>query len=111
MREFVGVKSNLDILASHFQNKEVLKREALMFSRVAIPDLKNILYPGEIHLTEENVAFLAHMEWLLENGVIYSPQELPSDSQIIANSDYVESVKQKADLDHNLKGLFNRGIE
>ena len=82
-----------------------------MFGRVAIPDLSNILRPDEIHLTEENVAFLAHMEWLLENGVIYSPQELPSNPHIIANSEYVESVRQKADLDHNLEGLFNLGVD
>ena len=82
-----------------------------MFDKVAIPDLNSILHPNEIHLTEETEAFLAHMEWLLESGVICPPEELLRDSRAIADSEYVESVKQKIDLDHNLEGLFNLGVD
>jgi hypothetical protein len=105
VREFVGVKSSTDVLISRSQ-----KREALMFSRVAIPDLNDILHPDPIHLSEETVSFLDHLEWLLERGIIFQPPKLATHPALITNDEYTTSIKQKADLDHDLEGLLAAGV-
>jgi hypothetical protein len=48
MNEFVGVMSGVDILLSGS-----LKREALMFKKIAIPLLDSLLSPNEKHLSQE----------------------------------------------------------
>lgn len=105
MRDFVGVKSNLSIVVSRS-----LKREALMFSKVAIPDLRDITQPNPVHLTDENISFINEIEWLVEKGVIYQPELLPVDQNLINDDEYISAVKLKLGIDEDLDKLIEEGM-
>ena len=105
MRDFVGVKSNLGIVVSRS-----LKREALMFNKIAIPDLREITQPNPVHLTDENISFINEIEWLVEKGVIYQPELLQVDQNLINDDEYISAVKLKLGIDEDLNKLIEEGM-
>lgn len=78
MREFVGVKSPLDLMievgSKRLPVESVFKREALMFSRIAVPQLGQMvsafqkLGPIAQPISDQ---FCAHVEYLKEQNVIF----------------------------------------
>jgi hypothetical protein len=78
MREFVGVRSPLDLMIEVGSRRlpvdSVFKREALMFSRIAIPQLGKIVSAFEkIGTIAQPISnqFCAHVEYLKEHSVIF----------------------------------------
>jgi hypothetical protein len=64
MREFVAVTSPVLL-----QNAGTLKQQALMFDRIAIPTLSEILKA----LTAEWQELRSELEWLIESGIVFEP--------------------------------------
>jgi hypothetical protein len=105
MNEFVGVMSGVDILLSGS-----LKREALMFKKIAIPLLDSLLAPNEKHLSQETVRLIGDLEWLLNQGIIFQPEQEPDDTRLLTNEQYITAIEEEAKLDEELANLFNDGV-
>ena len=88
MSEFVGVKSGLELLVERHLYKrrpsEILKREAFIFHKIAVPALNFALRDPEplvdvtmqgfgLRLKDRDPLLLGHLEWLLEAGVVFEP--------------------------------------
>ena len=64
MREFVAVDH--PIIAA---NVEALKQQALMFDRIAIPNLKAFLSIKQAEMQE----LVVNLRWLLDSGIVFEP--------------------------------------
>ena len=67
MSEFVGVKFWLPGSVS------LLKREALMFSRIIIPNQNSFLEIMRWQADRYPEHLVAELEWLAEQGIVYEP--------------------------------------
>jgi hypothetical protein len=74
MREFVGVKPWLHTVRS----LPSLKREALMFNRLAIPDFSTWLRHFKVLSIEQR----SELEWLYDNNIIFEPERIQSDQYL-----------------------------
>jgi hypothetical protein len=101
MAELIGVKSPLELLISRS-----VKREALMFDRVAIPNLDRTLSPNPVHLTEENINFIRELAWLRNEGIIFEPEEASSNQQLLLNDEYVKDRNKVDKLEDELEAIF-----
>jgi hypothetical protein len=80
MSEMVGVESWIGV----FGTPSPIKREALMFRRLAVPLLGMFLrnFEHSRHIQEES---LNELEWLLGSGIIYEPQDRLSEEVLHSN--------------------------
>lgn len=87
MREFVGVKSYMDVLYSRS-----LKREALMFTKIAIPNLhliKSVAASGVFENSpEDEKNFIDEVLWLENKQIVIEPGNAESLRAKLSNSDY-----------------------
>ena len=114
MRKFVGV-------LSLFSQATDLKQEALIFDRIAIPEIENLLYrvgeainKGLLQPSPNNL--LPDLIWLIERGIVFQPSELVADERLTLNADfrnylelesYYENEMKRALLDTN-DDIFTR---
>lgn len=103
MREFVGVKSPLDLMievaSKRLPVESVFKREALMFRRIACPQLGNLVSGFEkLRGIAGPMAdhFCAHIDYLKQRGVIFDD---------VASADGPELDVLKSD--EEFRGLIN----
>jgi hypothetical protein len=66
MREFIGLTHPLRIKSS-------LKKEALIFSRIAIYDFEHSSNLLEAHADENTLSSIREMQWLLDQGIAFDP--------------------------------------
>lgn len=102
MREFVGVKSFLE-----FSISPSLKREALIFNRIAIPDLCNWLrvareIPAIPAFVLTSRDFLNELDWLREQGIAFEIRAQPC-KQKISDEEYTNVLLQEDDIHKRLK--------
>jgi|GEM_PF-1724374 len=72
MPETVGVVDPFTFVDNESIHLSQLKRQALMFDRLAIPNLLDTLIP---HANKKELLdIVAEIEWLLEQGVIFDPK-------------------------------------
>jgi hypothetical protein len=91
MREFVGVDS-FYIIAS---KPSPIKREALIFNRIAIPYLgtiKRITEHSNLNRVEIDV-IMNELEWLLESGIIFEPKSNLSDEKLLTNDEFKNGLE------------------
>jgi hypothetical protein len=81
MREFVGVSYSLD-----WPNTASLKREAMMFQRLAVPHLK-LLISG---IADDDLEIVRELAWLFENGIVFDPQRTLDDERVLSIKEYEE---------------------
>jgi hypothetical protein len=67
MREFVAVNDPFSLIGT-----ETLKREALMFTRIAVPNLKQTFFENKKDWTEL-ADLIRNLEWLEEKGIVFEP--------------------------------------
>jgi hypothetical protein len=90
MREFVGVKSLIGVY-----DTACIKQEALMFRRIAVPGYTTIaplLREGSCPAMAD---YYDDLDWLFEQGIIYQPEVLEPNENILRNEEY----KQYSNLD------------
>lgn len=102
MREFIGVKSMLE-----FSLSPSLKREALMFNRVAVPDFCDWLralrgMPAIPNFVLTSPEFLNELDWLREQGIVFGVKARPSDQEI-SDEEYTNVLLQEEDIRKRLK--------
>jgi hypothetical protein len=85
MKDFIGVRHKWGTIL-YRESVEELKRDALIFSRIAIPGLYSWLYWGG---REPNQSFL-ELKWLVENGIVFDPEE-----PIVDSNKVFEELKSK----------------
>jgi hypothetical protein len=74
VREFVAVNDSLSLFDSQLSPSiQLLKRESLIFSRIAIANLKESLLSSD-RKSEESTEFVRELDWLLERGIIFEPE-------------------------------------
>jgi hypothetical protein len=82
MGEFVAVNDSLMLF-----DMESLKREALMFHRIALPFVNQIL----TDFREENSRtpqVLAELEWLMDKGVVFEPEDKTKDEKLLSSDEF-----------------------
>jgi hypothetical protein len=76
MKEFVAVNDALTLLSGDSETAilscSCLKREALMFSRIAIPHIREGIFANN-EAFNKHPDFIKELEWLLENGLVFEP--------------------------------------
>jgi len=82
MRESVGVNSFRD-----FISPVLLKREALMFQRIAIPFWRTVIERFKQSL-DEPPDLIKELEWLYEQEIVFEPEEILSDERILSDEEY-----------------------
>lgn len=86
MKEFIGVKSWLQCLSESAlpeRKVQAVKRDALIFHRLAIPYFNKHLLKILRQSNTENSKYLAdEFEWLSENGIIFEPEDIGIDNPI-----------------------------
>jgi hypothetical protein len=90
MPDFIGVKawSVRDQLTSVAN----LKRDALIFKRIAIPCCSNLLNNFRRVENESSKEVIAELEWLLDNAVIFEPEGITEDIRL-KNKEIFTDVK------------------
>jgi len=85
MRELVAVKS-----PNQLPDLDSLKREALMFNRIAIPELLSTVGWMKAGYRPDNVQEweLADLDWLIENNILYDPEITLDDPRFQATDAY-----------------------
>jgi hypothetical protein len=73
MGEYVGVIDTLLLSREEVPIASFLKQQALIFHRLAVPQLNSFLLNGE-KITGEIKQVVAEMRWLYENGIVFDPQ-------------------------------------
>jgi hypothetical protein len=109
MKEFVGVKHLIGIPDTAW-----VKQEALMFDKIAVADyhiVAPILRKGSC---PRQYDYYDDLEWLLEKGIIFEPEDIAPSDELLRNPDYQQCVK--ALHEHNaefskLPALLENGIE
>jgi len=85
MREFVGVKSPLDLLieviSTRLPVENVFKREAMMFGRIACPQLDKMVvafealgssaHPLSAQLHPIGTGFFSHIDYLRKHNIVF----------------------------------------
>lgn len=86
MREFVGIKSSLDLIIEVASGKvpveNVLKSEALMFSRIGFPQVEQSLSMLEGLGHPLTITLANHLNYLLEQNVLFSLPPSAEGSQL-----------------------------
>src|SRR5688572_16692647 len=83
-----------------------LKRQALMFSRIAIPSLTAFLSPKNIETKRD---LTRNLEWLIEAGILFEPT---LSTERITNNEYQTSLESlHQDTNYLLTLLCGFGIE
>jgi hypothetical protein len=113
VREFVAVR-----LPSELVLHPGLKREALMFSRIAIPLLDKLLtFTGKSD-TDSVTQFGGELEWLLERDIVFDPATIP-DRLDVTDEEYtkfltLETIAEK-EARHRVpeaqRGLEQRALD
>lgn len=88
--EFVGVKSFSELITASLEGQQILKREALLFDRIGLPDL-NLLITNK-NLIKGLSRNVADFKWLLEKGIVFDPNELLRGRQLV--------ITEEAELYH-----------
>src|SRR2546423_8827008 len=108
MREFVGVKSPLDLLieviSTRLPVENVFKREAMMFGRIACPQLDKMVaafealvssaHPLSAQLNPIGTEFFSHIDYLRKHNII-SDDVLSADGAAV---DFLKSDSEFASL-------------
>lgn len=106
MREFVAVN---DTFLTGL-NIEFLKREALMFDRIALPFF-NVFASGASSGFSQ---LISEVEWLIDSGIVFEP-ELKSDDERVQSSDKFKAqgqaeLKLKEELDELFLNHLSRRV-
>lgn len=109
--EFVGVKSYIDVIVSGS-----LKREALIFNKIAVPYfhlIKEIAKDSNFeNLREGDKNPINEVLWLEKNQIVIDPDNLTSSTVSLANSDYKKYKKwEKLVLDEFVAVNTKQDIE
>jgi hypothetical protein len=88
VREFVAVNDFLTI-----SRQQLLKQEALIFHRIAIPFLKDFL--SEMNKFNASPEFIGNLEWLISKDIVFAP-EISRNANIATNE-----YKHRSDLSFN----------
>lgn len=117
MREFVGVISGLEVITNErtlrLQNKplkprpHLFKKEALMFSRVAVYDLKEMLPRLRMFENESNDVIVSEVERLVEEKVVFEPSAIPENGQI-NNTDFENLNLIRKFFENEARSAFER---
>lgn len=101
MREFVGVIHPFQFLRYPF-----FKREALIFSKIALPHYNDDRYEYYDDDEYESIAYiikskfsndlLNELDWLIERGIIITPDTTQVNPSLYENKEYVESIMAQA---------------
>jgi hypothetical protein len=83
MTEFIGVKSPLS-----FHYSYSIKRESLLFDRIAIPQIREFIMTNESN--EAIACDVAELEWLIGQGIVFESGPLPDDS-LLENKQFRDS--------------------
>lgn len=96
MKEFVAVNDS-----SILFHPASLKREALMFDRIALPLFTNI---AEIFGKSRQDApqVLAEIEWLMDKGITFEPEAKPISEEIITSDEFISLAKAANEYDFEL---------
>lgn len=73
--EFVGVKNEFDLILAGDKLRGILKREALMLDRIAIPDFHLVL-EDKNKRTGLLRFHIDDLVWLYEQGIIFEPEDV-----------------------------------
>jgi hypothetical protein len=96
VKEFVAVNDS-----SILFHPASLKREALMFDRIALPLFTNI---AEIFGKSRQDApqVLAEIEWLMDKGITFEPEAKPISEEIITSDEFISLAKAANEYDFEL---------
>jgi|ERR1043166_175192 hypothetical protein len=98
MSEFIGVKSAVSLFYS-----ASLKREALLFDKIAIPQLRDFLTKNrDSELIRQEIPTL---EWLIEQGVLIETEPL-HDSSLLDDEQFRENWKTYQDTFAEVSNFF-----
>lgn len=104
MREFVGVESWFRV----FGLPGAIKREALIFHRIAVPFLSHFLRVFE-HTGTIQEEFLDEINWLIEAGILYEPKSQLAHESLTANEEYQSYAKIESRLISQLEEFKEQG--
>jgi hypothetical protein len=89
MREFVAVRSVVSLRAN-----PSLKREALIFHRIAIPLIEHVLLTTPTAIAEA----ANETEWLLNTGIVFQPEWPLNDLDLQSNKEYQAYSREEREL-------------
>lgn len=88
MRKFVAVKNIFDISIVAHNDPNWLKRLLLMFDRIAIPYYDLAIKASSKYFTSETHGYLNQLDWLLDQGVAFQPEDKFLDKKLLEDPDY-----------------------
>ena len=98
MRETIGLRSNATLI-----NPSWIKRDALMFRKIGVISLDNMIRNGDGPFVEN----AAELRWLFEQGIVFDPQlKLLHEARSLDNE-----TKKILDEARNLMTRHREGIE
>jgi hypothetical protein len=102
MKEFIGVKS---WLGTAFYPS--LKRESLMFNRIAIPKYKQCLdFLGK--RTGVGEYYVAQLEWLSEQGFVFEPDHSISEKLLLNHAEFNKYYNMESNLTLEMIKIFKK---
>jgi hypothetical protein len=114
MREFVGIDSFFNILGCDLH----IKRDALIFHKVGVPLLGPLLHalktansklPNTFSKLPFNTEAIREIEWFLEAGIIFEPQQQFDDARLAANPSFQDNAKDFLESGEAMKNFFEAG--
>lgn len=107
MREFVGVRGLLDILFASDHEPGRLKRELLIFDRIAVTQYESCVARIRKRKKSQLPDFLKELDWLIEQGLVFDAGGLdktaPLSDEYKAYGD--EAAKRFRLIDEAVKGV------
>jgi hypothetical protein len=88
MKEFVGVKHLIGVPDTAF-----IKQEALMFDRIAVVDYSHIAPMLRESSCPAMYDYYDDLDWLLEQGIIFEPEEISPTKELKEDTEYQECMK------------------
>jgi len=83
MRELVGV-----IHLTEVYDTASIKQEALLFDRIAVMDFQSTVPRMREQVHPRMDDYFDTLEWLFDEGIIFEPEKVALDENILANPDY-----------------------
>jgi len=99
VREFIAVNDYAVLLRT-----ADLKRQALMFDRVAVPFVKQVIDRGEYKGFD---GALGEVEWLVDKGIVFEPKLQPDVNRIRDTEEFIRLSQDYNDVIDYLRGLAN----
>ena len=102
MLEFIAVNDSLALF-----NIASLKREALMFDRIALPLFKSIA--EEVADNSPTQRTIAEVEWLMDRGIVFEPEATLTDERLAASEEFRSFVNISLPYHAKLSEFTNLG--